>query len=196
MVNRCRLILAHLASICIVLLLNACATTTTNINSRPDDWASAEVAPPLATCPDISGVYEDNVEDCVDSYCLLLNAFLFRIDYPFAERVEIRLLSDETLKIIGKWSGAETKIVLSRHNGDFECGPDGLFVTGGDGSFFAGWAALGIVNETRTFNRCSDGSLVMKLDRKMHGNIHPYPIAPFSTHEVNWARWKAAPALD
>jgi len=188
--------LGYSICVCVGLLLNACATTTTNINPRPEDWAPAEEIPLTAACPDISGVYEDWAKDCGASHCQLLNVFLFRTDYPLAERVEIAQLHDERLKIIGKWSGAKTEIVLSRRNGDFECGPEGLVVTGGDGSFYAGWAAYGAVNETRSFNRCSDGSLVMKVVRMAHGNMHLYPILPFSTHEVVWARWKAIPALE
>jgi hypothetical protein len=183
----------QLIYVCIALLLNACVgsvTNTINVNPRPEEWAPAEKMSLSAICPDLSGVYEDWAEDCGASHCQLLNDLLFRTDYPVANSVEIRVLSDGSLKITGKWHGAETEIVLSRRHRDFECVPEGLIVTGGDGSFFAGWTSGRLVNETRTFNRCSDGSLVMQVERTSQGNF--YPLHLYHTHEIVWARWKAA----
>jgi hypothetical protein len=179
--------LVHSICACAALLLNACGFT--NVNPRPSDWAPAEEIPAEGACPNISGVYEDSAASCDGSHCHLLNVFLFRTDYPLAERVEITLLSDDTLKIVGGWSGVETEIVLSRSDGDFKCGQEGLTVTSTEDSYFALLSA-GYFIEKRTFNRGTDGSLIMRVEHERVGYLG---LVPMSVQAVLWARWNAVP---
>lgn len=184
MVGLFRSSLGYSISVYAALLLNACAFT--NVNPRPEDWAPAETIPAAADCPDISGVYKDVAENCEGSKCHLLNVFQFRTDYPLADFVEITLLSDDTLKLVGHWSGVKAELMLSRRDGDFRCGSEGLIVTSREDSYF--WVvSFGSITETRAFNRCSDGSLVMKVEQ---GGLGIHGLTPYGIHAVGWARWE------
>lgn len=126
-----------------------------------------------------------NLPETTFHTCNLPNAFMFSTAPHRDDRVTISLLSNDTLIIIEDLDSNKYERVLSREAGDFECDGDGIIVRNLEGRFWL--ISADTAQLTRTFNRCTDGSIVMKDEVKM-GGWHAF--VPLIHHHISWVKWK------
>lgn len=188
-------------SVLAFLLLSSCLSWDSK-NPYPDNWASPEQSQG-GSCPNISGVYFDKGEyeatasgrpcgrvgsrDCESlTYALTYGANIFTSRRVWPTRVQIEQPAPDVVEIHDIAKSDEKKQMLLLSNGDFTCDSDGLRLS--DKTTVAVLLFTNLIkNETRTFNRASDGSLIMNSKWRTTGH---HTIMPVSMKEEGWVRWK------
>jgi hypothetical protein len=119
-------------------------------------------------------------------------------DQVSSDVVEIRQPNDESLVVASTpEEGGSGGFVLSRRNGDFDCGKNGVEFSkrgsvGTDGGRALQYLSLQVAHSgnSRSFRRAEDGSLVMTVEEKFRDWAIFAVVGKTSTAHVRWVAKK------
>ena len=175
----------------LLLLFAGCTSTPLGY---PDGWSPMQSN--SSACPDLAGIYAqvgEATSGCAAGDSCARLSYDLIAGIPGLEdkasvagtQVQLRQPSPAVLDIIVREGERELGgVSLSAARGDFRCTPHGLaLVPRANRVFVVGGSSY---REQRTFNRASDGSLVMLREALAGGEG---VTVPFGEHSRYWVRW-------